>query len=161
MNQVDTDLAAWVRLHCHLRPTEVENGESGMALLILWEVEHGEPFPCQGGSSCAAVLLGFTRRLKRRVAADAALSAWMETRELQQPLAPGLADTHHTRGSLRLQPPGPDEPREWYEEFVLRWRAYLATQAHPVVLPASCLPSPVFPLPLTQRVYYPSLQALL
>jgi hypothetical protein len=36
-------------LHRHLRPTEVENGESGMALLILWEVEHGEPFPCQRG----------------------------------------------------------------------------------------------------------------
>jgi hypothetical protein len=69
---------------------------------------------------------------------------------LQRPLAPGLADTHHTRWSVRLVPPGPDQPRGWYDAFVSRWRTYLATQAQPTgqqLLPSPALqtPPPVLP----------------
>ena len=40
MAAADADLAAWVRLHPHLHPADLERGESPMALLILWEVDH-------------------------------------------------------------------------------------------------------------------------
>ena len=127
MAVVDQELAAWVSQHRYLRPAELEVGESSMALLLLWEVEHQQAFPTQGGTERAAVLEGFTRRLKRRLAADPQLSAWLTSGEVQQPLAPGLMESHYTRWSLRLHPPQPSEPSGWYEEFISRWRALLAT----------------------------------
>ena len=129
---IDAELASWIRHHRYLRPVELDQGESGMSLLLLWEVDHDRPFPTQGdGSDRAAVLTGFTRRLQSRVAADEELSRWLTSRYMQQPLAPGLAVTHHHRWSLRVCRPPASEPQGWYDEFTSRWRAYLATQMYP------------------------------
>ena len=49
MAAADSGLVAWLKGHRFLVPTAVESGESGMALLLLWEVDHGCPFPSAGG----------------------------------------------------------------------------------------------------------------
>ena len=64
-------LLDWLRHHRYLRPVDVADGESGMALLILWEVDHGCTFPSHGATGSSAALVGFTRRLKSRVKRDA------------------------------------------------------------------------------------------
>ena len=38
-------LADWVRQHRYLQPVPVELGESGAALLLLWEVDHQQESP--------------------------------------------------------------------------------------------------------------------
>ena len=135
---VDATLADWACYHPHLQPTSLDNGESGMALLILWEVDHGRPFPTQGdGTDRAAVLVVFSRRLQARAAAHDELSQYLQYCDKQQPLAPGLGDTHHRRWSVRIRPPRRNEPQGWYTEFTARWRAYLATH-----LPAARQPQP-------------------
>jgi hypothetical protein len=70
-------LAAWVRDHRYLLPEELDVGESGMALLILWEVDHGFPFHSSGGAGNSQLLVGFSKLLQRRVTADADLSQWL------------------------------------------------------------------------------------
>ena len=126
MAGVDAELSTWLRGHRHLVPTEVEGGETGMALLILWEVDHGRSFPAGvEANNVAATLASFSRRLRQRVLKDEELRAWLEVREMQFPLAPGLPPSHQLRWSVRVTRPSPDEPQEWYEEFVLRWRSYL------------------------------------
>ena len=138
--ECNAGLADWIRQHRHLRPTDVESGESGMALLMLWEIDHGRPFPKQGGSSSSSTLVGFTRRLQLRVQEDAVLRTWFTCRYMQRPLAPGLPTAHHSRWSVRIVKPAPTEPQGWYEEFVRRWRAHLeeiamATAPSPVEVP--------------------------
>ena len=128
MAQEDAGLAAWIRGHRYLQPVDVENGESGLALLLLWEVDHGRTYPRQGGAEPAAVLMGFSRRLARRVQEDKELSQWLVSRYMQRPLAPGLPTSHHTRWSLRVVQPPPSEPQGWYEDFVQRWRHLLEAQ---------------------------------
>ena len=133
MAGVDAELAAWLRGHRYLVPTAVEQGEAGMALLLLWEVDHGRPFPAGvAGESAAATLASFSRRLRTRVAQDDELSAWLQVREMQFPLAPGLPASHQLRWSVRVRRPEPGEATGWYNDFVARWRAYLAS-----LLPAS------------------------
>ena len=142
---VDATLAAWMREHRYLSAADISAGESGMALLILWEIDHDMPFPTQGdGRDRAAVLTGFTKRLQARVKKDDVLSAWVTWKDVQAPLSPGLEDSHHCRWSVRVRPPRGDEPQGWYEEFIRRWRAYLETQAAPRSRP---VPSPALPAP--------------
>ena len=57
--QSDIGLVDCVRNLRHLVPAEKDAGESDMALLILWEVDHEQLFPRQGGDGAAA-LVGFT-----------------------------------------------------------------------------------------------------
>jgi hypothetical protein len=148
MSAADAGLAAWLREHRHLRPVEVDQGESGMALLLLWEVDHAQSYPSLGGATTTAMLLAFTRRLKRRVAADKELSAWLTMRDMHGALAPGLAPSHHARWSVAVVPPGPAEPQGWYDEFRHRWLAYLASQAHPTgAQPAAPLALPLLGAP--------------
>ena len=129
--QVDAELAGWLRQHRYLQPVDVSKGEPSMALMLLWEVEHGRSFPTEG-TDTASGLAGFTRRLLRRVALDEDLTLWLTTKEVQQPLAPGLPDSHHTRWSVRICPPASGEPQGWYTEFTRRWRSYLGSLAHPM-----------------------------
>jgi hypothetical protein len=124
MAAVDAGLADWVCGHRYLVPTAVADGESGMALLILWEVDHDQSFPTQGGGGLSAALLGFTRRLHQRALQDPRLD-WLESEDSALPLAPGLMPTHHRRWSVRVAAPAAGEPRGWYDTFVERWRAYL------------------------------------
>ena len=97
MAQVDAQLAPWLRGHTQLIPTDIASGESSMALLLLWEVDHGQPFPTQARPSQAKVLLGFTKLLKRQIAADDELRHWLQWKEFNLPLSPGLPPSHHTR----------------------------------------------------------------
>jgi hypothetical protein len=127
MAGVDAGLADWLRGHRYITPAPVESGESGMALLILWEVNHGRPFPSGAESDTpAARLASFCRRLRVRVAKDDELRVWLVVKEMQFPLAPGLPASHQLRWSVRVERPGPAEPQEWYETFSARWRTYLA-----------------------------------
>ena len=130
MADVDAGLASWVRGHRYLQPVEVAQGECSMALLILWEVEYGGPFP-SASADRAGALAGFTRRLWKRVQADEELQLWLSTKDVQQPLVPGLPDSHHTRWSVRVCKPPTGEPQGWYAEFTTRWLAYVGSLAQP------------------------------
>ena len=67
MAGLDAGLAGWVKGHRYLVPTAVESGESGMALLMLWEVDHQQAYPSGGGEGLSGALVGFSRRLQERV----------------------------------------------------------------------------------------------
>ena len=102
-----------------------------MALLLLWEVDHGQPFPSLARDNQASRLAGFTRRLKDRVARDEELKEWLECKYMQLPLAPGLPASHHSRWSVKVAaPPGGTEVG-WYNFFVERWKAYLRSLSGP------------------------------
>ena len=130
MASVDIGLAAWIHDHRYLVATDVASGESGMALLLLWEVDHERTFPSQGGTGLTATLGSFTKRLQARVAKDPRL-AWLQSADMAVPLSPGLAPTHHKRWSVRVLAPAPAEPRGWYDDFLARWRAYIETLVSP------------------------------
>ena len=130
MEAIDANLAAWVKSHRYLVPTEVERGESGMALLLLWEVDHGRRFTTMGDQGLSCALAGFSRRLELRVTQDPQL-AWLSWREMNVPLCPGLVPSYHRRWSVRGVAPAAEEPRGWYEEFLQRWRAFLEVLAQP------------------------------
>ena len=66
MVEADAGLAKWIRQHRFLRPVPGEEGESEIALLFLWDVDHGCSLPSLAGDSQASLLKGFTRRLKDR-----------------------------------------------------------------------------------------------
>lgn len=123
MASADAGLAAWIHNHRYLVATDVATGESGMALLLLWEVDHQRSFPTQGAEGVSGALVGFTKRLQLRAARDPRL-AWLKSEDMAVPLAPGLAPTHHKRWSVRVLAPTPEEPQGWYTDFVARWRAY-------------------------------------
>ena len=131
MGRADVGLAGWLTQHRYLQPVDVDQGECSMALLLLWEVEHGRSFPTMSVDA-TGTLLGFTRRLLHRVAADSELKLWLMSKEVQRPLAPGLPDSHHTRWSVRVCQPPAGDPQGWYEEFTSRWRQYLRSLAQPV-----------------------------
>ena len=126
MASADAGLAAWLHDHRYLVATDVPSGESGMALLILWEVDHQRPFPSQGGQGLSATLGSFTKRLQARAAKDPRLT-WLQSEDMSTPLSVGLAPTYHKRWSVRLQAPSAGEPRGWYDDFLARWRAYIET----------------------------------
>ena len=123
MASADAGLAAWIHNHRYLVASDTASGESGMALLILWEVDHQQTFPTQGAEGLTSALVGFTRRLQLRAAQDPRL-AWLKSEDMALPLAPGLAPTHHKRWSVRVLAPTAEEPQGWYTDFVTRWRAF-------------------------------------
>ena len=110
MAQVDAGLADWIRHHRYLRPADPSVGESGMALLLLWEVDHQQPFPTGGRSTTTDILVSFNRRLKRRIQADPQLAGWLRSADMHQPLAPGMYPSHHLRWGVTISAPGPDDP---------------------------------------------------
>ena len=95
MSAADARLAWWLRLHRNLQPVEVSQGECSMALLLLWEVQHSRSFPAIAADR-TGVLMGFTKRLLKRVPSDDELWLWLTTKDVQQPLAPGLPELRHT-----------------------------------------------------------------
>ena len=88
--------------------------------MLLWEVDHQRAFPSQGGEGFSGALTGFTKRLQERVAKDAEVSQWLVWSDVQAPLSAGLAPSHHRRWAVRVQDPGPGEPKGWYDDFVGR-----------------------------------------
>ena len=131
MSAADGGLVRWIKDHKHLVPTEVEKGESGMALLMLWEVDHQRSYPSVGGEGLSGALMGFSKRLQDRISKDTELNQWMVWKDMTIPLSPGLAPSYHRRWSVRVVAPREGEPRGWYDEFVTRWRAYLELLAQP------------------------------
>ena len=79
----------WIKHHRHLRAVPVADGEPTVALLLLWEADHGKPFPCR-----ATILfrrLGvFAKKFADAVAADVELSQWLESKLLFAQLSPGI-----------------------------------------------------------------------
>ena len=137
----DPHLHLWVHGHRHLAPTDnVREWEPSAALLLLWEVDHGQAWPTTASQRSGA-LAGLTKRLTQQVLKDDELKLWFSPVELQRPLSPGLGDSHQMFWPVRVRPPAPLEPQGWYEDFVARWRAYIATLAVPLgvaaALPAS------------------------
>ena len=76
-------------------------------LPILWEVDHQGEFPRSGGERRVAVLSGFTKWVTGKVAQDAEVSAWLEWRYTQKPLALGLPASHHICWSVQVVQPPP------------------------------------------------------
>ena len=131
---VNLELVQWLRQHRYLVPAGSEDPtswESGMALLLLWEVDHGMEFVTEGGRSATHKLLGFTRRLQARVPQDPELHCWLRWVDVAAPLMPGLPPTHHVRWSLRIMAPRHAEARGWYDEFLRQWREYATSLAGP------------------------------
>ena len=134
---VNAELAQWLRDHRYLRPVGSDDAttwESGVALLLLWEVDHGQEFVVGGGEALTQKLVGFTRRLQSRVLVDSELQGWLRWADVAAPLMPGLPHSHHTRWSVRLAAPGRLEPQGWYVEFTRRWQEYLRSLASAVVV---------------------------
>jgi hypothetical protein len=102
MSLADAGLVEWVKGHHHLVPSAVEAGESGMALLILWEVDHQRAYPSHGGEALTGALIGFTKRLQEKVTKDPELSQWLTWQDVQAPLSAGLAPSHHRRWAVRI-----------------------------------------------------------
>ena len=72
-----------------MKAVAVEQGEPSIALLLLWETDHGKPYPSQ-----AVELVGrmstFTKRLQDAAAADHALSHWLIPKKVRMQLPIGL-----------------------------------------------------------------------
>ena len=79
-------LHTWLARHPHLRQVPVERGEPSVALLLLWEADHGHLFPSRV-TEMKQRLCSFTRIV---VAADHALSLWLESKVLHVQLSPGV-----------------------------------------------------------------------
>ena len=131
MAGADAGLAVWIKEHRYLVPTDVESGESGMALLMLWEVDHQQAYPSKGAEGLSGALVGFSKRLQERISRDSELSQWLVWKDGHGRLTDGVAPSHHRRWSVRIVAPGDGEPRGWYEEFLARWRAYMEVLAQP------------------------------
>ena len=82
-------LADWLKGHRYLAPVEVDDGETSVALLFLWEVDHSNKFPCADADNLAIRMMVFTKAVQRRASQDAELSGWLQCKEVQRPLAPG------------------------------------------------------------------------
>jgi hypothetical protein len=139
---VNAGLADWLRNHKFLREVPAEQGESGMALLLLWEVDHGCAFPSEAGDNRAGLLASFSRRLRAAVAKDGELQGWLVAKSMGCPLAPGLPPSYHARWSVRICPPPGGMAVEWYRVFAERWKEYLLSLAAPpaaVAPPSSAL----------------------
>ena len=133
----DAHLHLWVRDHPHLQPTNnVAEWEPSATLLLLWEVDHAQSWPTTASSRSDA-LAGFTKKLQKQAQRDDLLKLWFTPKEMQRPLALGLAETHQLFWPVRVRPPAPTEPRGWYEDFVTRWKAYIATFAVPLGVAAT------------------------
>ena len=74
---VATREAATSRRHRHLRETAVAQGGSSVALLLLWEADHGIMFPSRM-AEMKQRLGAFTKNLLDAVVADSELSKWVE-----------------------------------------------------------------------------------
>ena len=124
---MDAGLAALLRYHPRLRAALVEEGLPSIALLMLWEVDKNMPFPSTAGGSESSLVLGFTKRLLRRVQLDDVLRDHMVPCNVVGALGPGLRDSHCLRWPVQIVPPAATEPRAWFELFTQRWKEYLAS----------------------------------
>jgi hypothetical protein len=112
-------LNSWVKAHPHLQATSLDHGEASVALLLLWEADHGKLFP-SGKVDINFRLHNFSQRLEDAVAADAELRGWLSHRKIRGVLSPGLRPANYTRWAVRIRP-------EVGGPFLGSWKAYLAS----------------------------------
>ena len=77
---VNQQLAPWLRQHRYVVPAGSDDPlqwESGVALLLLWEVGHAQEFVTEGSAELSQRLVSFSRRLQARVSQDAELREWL------------------------------------------------------------------------------------
>ena len=129
-------LTTWIRDHPHLRAAPIDHGESGMALLFLWEVDHGCPFPSAAGDNLPCLLSGFNKRLKAQVASDPLLREWLTSKQMSCPITPGAPPSHHARWSISIHPPPEGLQAPWYNDFTTRWQRYLLSLRRPTSSPS-------------------------
>ena len=70
----------WVKSHPRLPAVPLAHGEDLVALLLLWEADHRQLYPCGKVDRCFR-LNSFTKRLVDAVAANSELSAWTQRKK--------------------------------------------------------------------------------
>ena len=120
--RVALSLDSWVKVHPFLQAGPVAQGEASVALLLLWEADHHQLYPCDK-VDLRLRLISFTKRLVDAVAADPELSRWMEHKTSTSVLSPGLRPSRYTRWAVRIKP-------EVGEPFLGAWKTYLASVVH-------------------------------
>ena len=120
----------------------LEQGETAVALLLLWEADHGCPYPSLAGELMGRVST-FCKRLKEAVTADDELKAWLEYKQMRVALTTSLPATMHVRWSVAIDPAvGEPYPRgsptllHWWFGGTLRFLPLflLAPLLHPPLL---------------------------
>ena len=129
MAEAGAKLVAFLRDRTRFAEAAVETGETSLALLLLWEAEFQQSFPSTAGGSESDLVMGFTRRLRNLVARDDDLSGWLQSDDINSPLAPGLPPSHCRRWGLRIIPPTPTSPWPAYDVFIERWQARMRALA--------------------------------
>ena len=112
-------LGSWVKAHPHLQAVSLDHGEASVALLLLWEADHGHLFP-SGKVDIVFRLRNFSAKLEAAVAADTKLCAWLRQRKIRGVLSPGLRPANYTRWAVQIRP-------QVGEPFMSSWKAYLAS----------------------------------
>ena len=96
------------------------SGEPSVALLLLWEADHGTEFPSRA-VDITGRLSTFTKRLKDAVAVDIELQRWLEWKLMPFSLVPGLPCRVHIRWAVRIDP-------SVGEPFLGKWKAHVLEQ---------------------------------
>ena len=111
------ELPKWIKEHKFLRAVPVEQGEPSVALLLLWEADHGKAYP-----SRAVELVGrvstFTAAVHDAVGVDNELPRWLTSSRMRMQLSGGLPYMSVLRWSVRIDP-AVGEP------FLGNWKAHL------------------------------------
>ena len=114
-------LHLWLKRHPHFREVPVRDGEASIALLLLWEVDHGKQFPSRA-TDLSGRLGGFTRQLITAVAADTELSQWMVSDYIHCTLGIAVPWSWHRKWSVRID-------SAVGEPFLSTWKAHLLSLA--------------------------------
>ena len=72
LQEAGLSLPEWIKQHRFLKACVVASGEPSVALLLLWEADHGSLYPSRAVDTTGR-LSTFTKRLKDAVAVDAEL----------------------------------------------------------------------------------------
>ena len=112
-------LHLWIKQHRFLRAVPIEQGETSVALLLLWEADHGRPYPSQA-VELVGRLTTFSKRLDEAVAADEELRAWLVRKQMHVTLTPGLTPSLYFRWAVAINP-AVGEP------FLSSWKAHLTS----------------------------------
>ena len=133
-------LHLWFKRHPHLREAPVAQGESSVALLLLWEADQGTFFPSRG-ADMKPRLGAFTKNLLDAMAADSELSQWVDSKVVNFQLTPGVPFNKMRRWSVRID-------SAVGEPFLSSWKAhlvFLARGPRPTVAAAGPGPPPKRP----------------
>jgi len=116
-------LLGWVRGHQFLVAEEPGGrGETSVALLLLWEVDHGSDF---GEGRLEERVRQFSRRLNDSVKRAGDIAAWLTMTQEFRPWLPGGVAYTMATWTVRIRRPKAAEERGWYDAFAARWRAWL------------------------------------